>query len=1027
MFTQDSSTLPAGASIFRVKDKRPAFAQDALEVCHKIITAMYWDLDTIWKLQQLVRGTPSQEETQAYRIHLESMKSFLDHAASYKYAYIFQFITGSSLDINRCLSFLFDHGWAFFTICAMSESFRKAFCGIESVFCWNEIMKIISANRRSIEVFIRSPPLLPYLDLNLPGICQAVNAKVNIGTEHAHHTVQMTSNFLKRPIHKGRAQANINSTVYKAASYRHIPLLRLHSVGPCAICICERNCSCHNLGGLPGCPRCHCPEVCRCSNPDWVTCFSCGSHENCQCVLNIMAGDLVELKEYPVKGTGVRALTNLKKGDVLGEYVGEFLPKGHKCTDEVYALWQVGFRGMWCLEDPGTQPVGTITSAFLGNWTRYINHHCEANCEFVPIMIGGRATTIVQVIRDIPMFDELTLHYGILAALRARGSRGAPGFPRPGRKLLQIVPRRSLLTNSYARGPSTPPLFESTVGEHFAKIVAEHGDRTAVVSKHQNDRISYASLDARSNALARGLESVGVRKGDRVGVMLGNSMEYAVATYALFKLGAILVPLNPSFNATQVVSALGHLESRYLIISAESNLPRKDPRSNVPLLEHLIGDLSSSKLESESVPSLKQIILVDNSAGRFDASSYKALTPFASIMSQMAADGRPLPPQNLSPHDIVNIQFTSGTTAMPKAACLSHRSILNNGSQIGDRMLLTPNDIVCCPPPLFHCFGCILGYMATATHGSAIVFPSESFNARAALKAVQEEKCTALYGVPTMFLEELNLIETGEISGDGFQYLRTGIAAGSSIPAELMRKLHRVLNLTELTICYGMTETSPVSAMTTTDDPIDKRINTVGRLMPHVEAKVVNPTEKSQILPVNMRGELAVSGYLLMKEYWNDPERTAEVMIADGEGKIWMHTGDEASMSADGYVTITGRIKDLIIRGGENIHPLEIENCLLAHPNVTDVSVVGVPDERYGEVVAAFVVAREQASKPPTIEEIQNWVREKLSNHLVPKYVFFLGSADAFPKTASGKIQKFKLKEQAIKLVARGKEAIADT
>jgi acyl-CoA synthetase (AMP-forming)/AMP-acid ligase II len=290
--------------------------------------------------------------------------------------------------------------------------------------------------------------------------------------------------------------------------------------------------------------------------------------------------------------------------------------------------------------------------------------------------------------------------------------------------------------------------------------------------------------------------------------------------------------------------------------------------------------------------------------------------------------------------------------------------------------------------------------MATATHGSSIVFPSESFNARAALRAVQEEKCTALYGVPTMFLEELNLIETGEISSDGFQYLRTGIAAGSSIPAELMKKLHKVLNLTELTICYGMTETSPVSAMTTTDDPIDKRINTVGRLMPHVEAKVVDPVDKSQILPVGTRGELAVSGYLLMREYWDDPERTAEVMIADEAGKVWMHvsltwrtsfrevanmhfqTGDEASMSADGYVTITGRIKDLIIRGGENIHPLEIENCLLANPAVGDVSVVGVPDERYGEVVAAFVVAREQASKSITTEEIQNWVREKLSSHL---------------------------------------------
>ncbi|KAJ5966371.1 hypothetical protein N7481_013085 [Penicillium waksmanii] len=552
-----------------------------------------------------------------------------------------------------------------------------------------------------------------------------------------------------------------------------------------------------------------------------------------------------------------------------------------------------------------------------------------------------------------------------------------------------------------------PPLIELTVGDHFAKIVAEHGDRTAsaflppskqwtfwstrltvsssVVSKHQNDRVTYASLDARSNAFARGLESV---------------------------------PLNPSFNATQVVSALSHLEASHLIISAESNLPRKDPRSNVKLLELMVEDLFSSKLQSALIPSLERIILVNNSSGRVDISSYKSLTPFSSVMSQLPGDCRPLPGQNLSPQDIVNIQFTSGTTAMPKAACLSHHSILNNGSQIGDRMLLTPNDIVCCPPPMFHCFGSILGYMATATHGSSIVFPSESFNARAALQAVQEEKCTALYGVPTMFLEELGLIASGEVSGDGFQQLRTGIAAGSSIPAELMKKLHKVLNLTELTICYGMTETSPVSAMTATDDPISKRISTVGRLMPHVEAKIVDPVDKTQTLPIGTRGELAVSGYLLMKEYWGDPVKTAEVMIADATGKMWMHTGDEASISEDGYVSITGRIKDLIIRGGENIHPLEIENCLLAHPGVIDVSVVGVPDERYGEVVASFISARDQGSKMVTAEEIQQWVREHLSNHLAPKYVFFLDPTETFPKTASGKIQKFKLKEQAIKLIA---------
>lgn len=326
-----------------------------------------------------------------------------------------------------------------------------------------------------------------------------------------------------------------------------------------------------------------------------------------------------------------------------------------------------------------------------------------------------------------------------------------------------------------------------------------------------------------------------------------------------------------------------------MVISSESNLPRREPRSNIPLLKHLVQDLKKSKLESALVPTLQNIILVENSTGRIDTSAFKSLTSYTSITSSNTADGQALPPQNLSPSEVVNIQFTSGTTAMPKAACLTHRSILNNGAQIGDRMRLTAHDTVCCPPPLFHCFGSVLGYMATATHGSAIVFPTEAFNARATLTAVQEEKCTALYGVPTMFLEELSLLESGEIPHEGFQHLRTGIAAGSSIPSELMKKLHRVLNLTELTICYGMTETSPVSAMTTTDDPLDKRINTVGRLMPHVEAKIVDPSDHNNILPINARGELAVSGYLLMKEYWGDPVKTDLVMLRDKDGKVWMH------------------------------------------------------------------------------------------------------------------------------------------
>jgi acyl-CoA synthetase (AMP-forming)/AMP-acid ligase II len=272
--------------------------------------------------------------------------------------------------------------------------------------------------------------------------------------------------------------------------------------------------------------------------------------------------------------------------------------------------------------------------------------------------------------------------------------------------------------------------------------------------------------------------------------------------------------------------------------------------------------------------------------------------------------------------------------------------------------------------------------MATATHGSAIVFPTEAFSALATLEAVREYKCTALYGVPTMFVAELELLAHGAVPRDGFQYLRTGIAAGSSIPAELMRKLHKNLNLTELTICYGMTETSPVSAMTTTNDPIEKRIDSVGRLLPHVCAKVVDPSNWSRTLEIGERGELAVSGYLIMKGYWGDVARTEEVLQPDADGVLWMHTGDEASMDEEGYIKITGRIKDLIIKGGENIHPLEVENCLFAHPAVSEVSVVGLPDERYGEVVAAFVVRHTEDEGNVTADEVRNWVREKLSHHL---------------------------------------------
>ncbi|MCJ1404623.1 hypothetical protein MMC11_007849 [Xylographa trunciseda] len=601
---------------------------------------------------------------------------------------------------------------------------------------------------------------------------------------------------------------------------------------------------------------------------------------------------------------------------------------------------------------------------------------------------------------------------------------------------------RGLLTQSLCRGPSQPSLLAQTIPEHFSSIVEKFGGRTAVVSRHQKERLDYNALQSRSNALAVGLASIAVKKGDRVAVSLGNSIEYAIVTYSLFKLGAILVspdtvmwgvllelvytkkeftlsavPLNPAFTTQQVISALNHLQVSCLIIGAETNLSRRPPISNVPLLKEIFEFSGPSVRPGNIVPSLRQVIIADNSSGRVNIGCLGNVLPFNDVL-EYGYNGKEISTPSLHPDEVVNIQFTSGTTSMPKAACLTHRSILNNGNSIGDRMLLTEKDIVCCPPPLFHCFGCILGYMATATHGSAIVFPAEAFDPEATLRSVQEEQCTALYGVPTMFSAELELIQNGVVSTEGFQHLRTGIAAGSSIPAELMRKLHKTLNLTELTICYGMTETSPVSAMTTTDDPLEKRINSVGKLLPHVEAKIVDPGDRTKILPIGTRGELAVSGYLVMQGYWGDPEKTLEAMIADDNGKIWMHTGDEGAMDADGYVQITGRIKDLIIRGGENIHPLEVENCILGHPSVAEVSVVGLPDDRYGEVVAAFVV-KNRHSGNITEKDVRAWVAERLSRHLVPKYVFWV---DGYPKTASGKIQKFKLQTLGKGLVAKGKE-----
>ncbi|KAI0118309.1 hypothetical protein GGR51DRAFT_211741 [Nemania sp. FL0031] len=654
------------------------------------------------------------------------------------------------------------------------------------------------------------------------------------------------------------------------------------------------------------------------------------------------------------------------------------------------------------------------------------------------------------------------------------------------------VQRRRVTTSgmSYAEGPLDPPLLQHTVPEHFASIVSQYGDRPAVMARSpvmrddsspppitplgnqansETVRLTYASLDELSNTVAHSLRSLGVKKGDRVAVSLGNVAESVVLTYAIFKLGAVWVPLNPSFNAAQLGAALAHLGVEVLVIGAVTDLAYKPGRgrSNLDLLASLIPGLTGGngkgkgkgrgeKIESETVPSLKTVVLVDNThahphSGFPPLWDVGILTPYTSLLDSSSRAIAPDSP--LRADETINIQFTSGTTSLPKAAMLSHTSVLNNGHLIAARMGMEPSDRIVCPPPLFHCFGCILGLMATATTGAAILFPSPAFDPAATLRMVSEQRATGLYGVTTMFVAELELLSdplfAAQLRPEAFAALRKGIAAGSSVPESLMRRLFDVLGLRDLVICYGMTETSPVSCMTAPTDGFGQRTRTVGRVMPHTAVKVVAPGDRNRIVPRGERGELAASGYLVMKGYYGDPERTAEDRVADHAdgGRVWMYSGDEACMDADGYVEITGRIKDLIIRGGENIHPLEVENCLFQLGGVQEVSVVGVPDERYGEAVAAFIVPhrgvltaegdgvveggktnaavlKDDGEAPKNVGEgeevltkqaIQDWVKTKLSGHLVPKYVFWI---DEYPKTASGKIQKYKLRDLAKELIS---------
>ena len=548
---------------------------------------------------------------------------------------------------------------------------------------------------------------------------------------------------------------------------------------------------------------------------------------------------------------------------------------------------------------------------------------------------------------------------------------------------------------SYVHGASEQPLIGATIGDLFDRVAAAFPGREALVSCHQGVRYTYRELRDQCDRFARGLLAIGVGKGDRIGIWAPNHAEWVVAQFATPKIGAILVNINPAYRTHELEYALKQSGCAALIIA-----PPFKTSDYGALLGEVCPELAScppGQLRAARLPELRTVIAfgAQRVAGAFawgdvlaraDAVTAETL---AARQAEQAFD------------DPINIQYTSGTTGFPKGATLSHHSILNNGFFIGERMRLTEADRLCIPVPFYHCFGMVLGNLAAVTHGATIVVPAEVFDPRKTLAAVQGERCTALHGVPTMFIAELGLpdFDTFDLAT-----LRTGIMAGSPCPIEVMKQVNARMHMGEVTICYGMTETSPVSFQSATDDPLDKRVATVGRVAAHVECKIIDPLT-GQIVPRGETGELLSRGYIVMLGYWGNEEAT-RAAIDDGR---WMHTGDLATMDADGYVNIVGRSKDMIIRGGENVYPREIEEFLYGHPRVQDVQVIGVPDERYGEAVMAWIIAR--PGEAVTEGELRAYCEGKIAHYKIPRYWRF---TDSFPMTVTGKIQKFKMREAAV-------------
>jgi fatty-acyl-CoA synthase len=535
---------------------------------------------------------------------------------------------------------------------------------------------------------------------------------------------------------------------------------------------------------------------------------------------------------------------------------------------------------------------------------------------------------------------------------------------------------------SYAHGPSAIPLLGETIGDNLDRIAAAFPANDAVVAVQQERRLTYAEFAAETDRIARAFAASGVEHGARVGIWSTNSLEWVIVQYATAKIGAILVNVNPAYRLTELEYALRQSGVSTLVTLDRFKTSNylemvREVRPALPLLAEVIvigaEPLQTGEIGWDAFAAR---------AGDCDAST------FAARRARCQFD------------EAINIQYTSGTTGFPKGATLSHHNILNNGFFIGEGCRYGEADRVCIPVPFYHCFGMVLGNLACTTHGAAIVIPSASFDPELALEAVARERCTSLYGVPTMFIAELALPNFGDYD---LSSLRTGIMAGSPCPIEVMKRVQNEMHMPEVTICYGMTETSPVSTQTMTDDPMQKRTETVGRVHPHIEVKIVDAA--GAIVPRGTPGELCTRGYSVMLGYWENPEATAEAIDA----ARYMHTGDIGVMDADGYVNISGRIKDMVIRSGENIYPREIEEFLYRHPAIKDVQVIGVPDERYGEELCAWVIRNEGSDVSE--EEIKAYCRGQIAHYKIPRYVLFV---DGWPMTVSGKVQKYKMREQSI-------------